>query len=591
MELPHQFRDALTTKFNIEELQTIAFDLRLDWDSLPGAAKPGKVIALLRTVARQNLWERLHGRLVETQPTISWPSPAALAAFDWAGTLPPTPTTATTINSDIDQGSAIGGAVNSGGGDVVGHDKFEATNSGDQNVVLQGSRNQNAADGGVNIGGDHFGDVIIGDQQRPSTPKATYRIAPPNPRHELLGRDADIDWLKKRLRGEGSAALAGVRGIGGIGKTELALRVVRELEDEFEGRVMWLTCGDKPIFSIQSELGLALGVDLEPAGESEAARANLLRAALEQAPRTLIIYDDVRRAQQGAFQSVLDVPRPPHALLVTSRLANLLPFDRVRRLDVLDDGAAGTLLRRESGIEPADSAAKESKENMEAQAAAEIIVLLEAIPLAIILVGRQMARAQRRRRPPATPYQAMLGQLREKRAAILAKESSESQISLRVSFELSYAELEGADQERVRALGIFGLNSFTYSGLPTALGGRGRAGRSGAGPDRGGRPDRSGRRRGVVDARRAARLRGRGAKSGRRVGDGRNPAGPTCGSTAKPYQSCARSPTTSGWLRSGRRSSERPDGWKRAGRSTRPWQPTWRSRWGTPFTPKMIPAS
>ena len=155
--------------------------------------------------------------------------------------------------------------------------------------------------------------------KRPVFP-ATYRIRPPNPRHDLLGRDEDVAWVKEQLRGLGGASIAGLRGIGGIGKTELAIHVVQALEPEFDGRILWLQCGESPIFSLQSQLALSLGLDLEPAGQDEVARATLIKNALEKAPRCLVVFDDVREAHRQRFH-LLDVPKPP-CLLYTSDAAD-----------------------------------------------------------------------------------------------------------------------------------------------------------------------------------------------------------------------------------------------------------------------------
>ena len=306
--------------------------------------------------------------------------------------------------------------------------------------------------------------------KRPVFP-ATYRIRPPNPRHDLLGRDEDVAWVKEQLRGLGGASIAGLRGIGGIGKTELAIHVVQALEPEFDGRILWLQCGESPIFSLQTQLALALGLNLEPAGQDEAARAALIKTALEKAPRCLVVFDDVREAHRQRFH-LLDVPKPPHAMLVTSRRADVLPELAVRRLDVLNDTAATALLLNACGLTlspPAESGAKTEGVRddavVEAEALKGILHLLENIPLALILVGRQIAKGQKRRKRPERPLTHMLAQLTAKRKEILGRPSDETQVSLRVSFDISYGELEEADQKRLRALGVLGRNSFSLEML------------------------------------------------------------------------------------------------------------------------------
>jgi hypothetical protein len=96
----------------------------------------------------------------------------------------------------------------------------------------------------------------------------------------LVGRDEDLRWVCRRLKAQGTAAIAGVRGIGGIGKTELAIAAARELEDHFEGRVIWLDCGPNDIHALQERLAAAVGARLE--GNDLRLRADVLALALRQ---------------------------------------------------------------------------------------------------------------------------------------------------------------------------------------------------------------------------------------------------------------------------------------------------------------------
>lgn len=60
-------------------------------------------------------------------------------------------------------------------------------------------------------------------------PRIPTRIPQSRVPQGLLGREEELAWLEARLTGPGSragsVALAGVRGIGGIGKTELAIAI------------------------------------------------------------------------------------------------------------------------------------------------------------------------------------------------------------------------------------------------------------------------------------------------------------------------------------------------------------------------------
>jgi hypothetical protein len=74
------------------------------------------------------------------------------------------------------------------------------------------------------------------DQLTPQAPPAPVPALVPAPRTNLLvGRADDLAWLCARLQAGGQAALVGVRGLGGIGKTELAIAAAQTVTPAFAG--------------------------------------------------------------------------------------------------------------------------------------------------------------------------------------------------------------------------------------------------------------------------------------------------------------------------------------------------------------------
>ena len=98
--------------------------------------------------------------------------------------------------------------------------------------------------------GNFYGSVNIGESV--SLPPALHQLRAPV--NDFVGRDAEITQLVTALRqaAEGGtvAAISGVRGMGGIGKTELAYRVVQEVYDAFPDAQLLIElrgAGDNPL--------------------------------------------------------------------------------------------------------------------------------------------------------------------------------------------------------------------------------------------------------------------------------------------------------------------------------------------------------
>ena len=286
---------------------------------------------------------------------------------------------------------------------------------------------------------------------------------PPSPREGgMMGRDLDVAWVRRRLLNEGSAAVAGLQGMGGIGKSELAkvLAVDPVLSERFGGRVAWIDCGDSETAQVQELMAAEFRLRL-PEGD-EKARGMALRGLLGEQKPALIILDDIRKRHKPTFAAALQPPTPPHALLVTTRLTGVLPDAATRVLGVLDEKAARELLAQAVGDE-IDLASDPA-------AVADVLELTERVPQAIILAGRWLARAMAWASPPAAPLAALRDALRARRAVVLHQDPTQRHLSLRVAFDLSYNDLPEDDRRRLRQLGVFGRRYFYLAALMAVWG-------------------------------------------------------------------------------------------------------------------------
>jgi tetratricopeptide (TPR) repeat protein len=298
------------------------------------------------------------------------------------------------------------------------------------------------------------------DQLTPQAPPAPVPALVPAPRTNLLvGRADDLAWLCARLQAGGQAALVGVRGLGGIGKTELAIAAAQTVTPAFAGGVIWLECGAIDVAGVQQRLADALGVALPTSDLRQ--RADVLRSALATRAATLVVLDDVRYTHATAFD-LLRPPAPPCALLVTSRRSDLplRPGD-ILPLETFTPAQAEellTFLLHEQGIPAA------------ADTVAAIAALLD-LPLAVGLAARraaQLAQAQARRRgavaaPGLPPVAALLAELGERRLAAIDQAGGDPlrpDLSVRLTFGMSYAGLSAADRRAFRCLGVLARNEF-----------------------------------------------------------------------------------------------------------------------------------
>ena len=166
----------------------------------------------------------------------------------------------------------------------------------------------------------------------------------PDPVADFVGREDQVAKITACLRQRQGAAISAIGGQGGVGKTELAYYVAREVRDHY------------PDGQVQINLR---GLAAKPATTVEAMRDVLLRLAPEQQlpnndqhlaglyqgllaeRRVLILADNAKDSAQVAPL----VPKPPSALLVTSRRSIPLPGVEPVNLDQLAPPEAAKLLR------------------------------------------------------------------------------------------------------------------------------------------------------------------------------------------------------------------------------------------------------
>ena len=122
------------------------------------------------------------------------------------------------------------------------------TVTGDKNVT-----NQTHSGTGDNVGGDKvYGKKIVinlGDSQQPFEITATPHNIPAPNTIKFVGRAETIFELNNQLQENNQLAITAVKGMGGIGKTELATQYSRIylLLNKYQGGICWLKARDENI--------------------------------------------------------------------------------------------------------------------------------------------------------------------------------------------------------------------------------------------------------------------------------------------------------------------------------------------------------
>ncbi|MGY1760144.1 FxSxx-COOH system tetratricopeptide repeat protein [Geodermatophilus sp. SYSU D00779] len=140
---------------------------------------------------------------------------------------------------------------------------------------------------------------------------AVWRVPPRNP--HFTGRDGMLAELRRRLRaGEGTLVVQALHGLGGVGKTQLALEYAHRFAADYD--VVWWIDAEQPVLIPEQFARLAESLDLA-AGATVTDTADRLLAELRHRDRWLLIFDNAERpADIAAYR-----PGGAGHLLITSR--------------------------------------------------------------------------------------------------------------------------------------------------------------------------------------------------------------------------------------------------------------------------------
>ncbi|MHC5862609.1 NB-ARC domain-containing protein, partial [Nostoc sp.] len=269
---------------------------------------------------------------------------------------------------------------------------------------------------------------------------------------KFVGRTHELQLLHQKLQEKNCVAISAIAGMGGVGKTELAIKYALDHQKDYSGGICWLRAKDKNIGEqivnfTQNHLGLKIpdyikGLD------------NQVSWCWQhwQEGNVLIVLDDV--TNYAHIKSYLPFANPRFRVLITTRL-ELLKFNQRVELNVLEPDTALILL--EFCISN-----KERIQN-EYTIAQKICKFLGYLPLGLELVGRYLEHKSN------LSLAEMLQRLEAKGLKEQALKKPEkltldmtAELGVAAAFDLSWQELNSTAKELSLFLCLFDLVPISW---------------------------------------------------------------------------------------------------------------------------------
>ena len=285
-------------------------------------------------------------------------------------------------------------------------------------------------------------------------PKATGfpQNIPRSSTNKFIGRKKELETLHEQLQDKEEVTIAHLEGMGGIGKTELAiLYSLTNLEcNTYPGGICWLRCREQDI-GLQIVNFVRKYLDLKPPEDLELPDQVDWCWTHWKEGNTLIVLDDV--INYSTIKPYLPPQASQFKVLITTRLKLDLPNPLY--LKVLSEPEALELLSELIGSE---------KVNQELETAKELCQRLGYLPLALQLVGRYV----KKHKISLTEELRRLEGQGLGHPSLIVKENDPTRTlnikrGVKAAFELSWEELSEPAQQLGCLLSLFALAPIPWS--------------------------------------------------------------------------------------------------------------------------------
>ncbi|WP_158516517.1 FxSxx-COOH system tetratricopeptide repeat protein [Kitasatospora sp. MBT66] len=177
---------------------------------------------------------------------------------------------------------------------------------------------------------------------------AVWNVEPRNP--EFTGRDTVLADLRHRLDTGSTGGVQALRGVGGVGKTQIAIEYACRFASHYD--VVWWIAAEDPALIGEQVAALAVELALAEPGTDTTTAVAVLKAHLRGRNRWLLVFDNADdRAGVAKW-----LPGGPGHVLITSRAGGWERIATTVPVDVMERDESVALLRtRRPELSPEDA--------------------------------------------------------------------------------------------------------------------------------------------------------------------------------------------------------------------------------------------